>query len=166
MSLVRIVQFLEEIGIAVRRAELAEDTFLPGVLVEAGGLVIDAARLAHPGDLLHEAGHLAVLTAAERAKAGADLQSGPGEEIAAIAWSYAACVHLGLDAAVVFHDDGYKGEGAALRENFSAGRYIGVPLLQWYGLTRERANGAAGAETMEREGGEGAYPRMVRWLRE
>ena len=170
MSLARIVRFLQEIGIAVRRAELTGETFLPGVLVEAGGLVIDEARLVHPGDLLHEAGHLAVLTAAERANAGADLQSGPGEEMAAIAWSYAACVHLGLDATAVFHDAGYKGEGAALRENFSEGRYIGVPLLQWYGLTRERAR-AEGARTgaVESGGGEVAeavYPRMGRWLRE
>lgn len=161
MSLLRISGFLAEIGIDVRRGELPEGTFLPGVQVEAGGLVVDEARLAHPGDLLHEAGHLAVMTSAERATAGADLAAGPGEEMAAIAWSYAACVHLGLDAAVVFHDAGYKGEGAALRENFAAGRYLGVPLLQWYGLTRERAAEAGAAGTSD-----AVYPRMGRWLRE
>jgi hypothetical protein len=37
------------------------------------------------------------------------LESTPGEEMAAIAWSYAACVHLGLEPTVVFHSDGYKG---------------------------------------------------------
>ena len=159
MTLERIVGFLTEIGVGVRRAELAAETFLPGVLIEAGGMVVDEARLAHPGDLLHEAGHLAVLTSEERARAGENLESGPGEEMAAIAWSYAACVHLGLDAGVVFHDAGCKGGGASLRENFSAGRYVGVPLLAWYGLTRERAGGAgAGEETV--------YPRMARWLRE
>lgn len=151
----RLVGFLEEIGFTVRRAELPEGTFLPGIQIEAGALLVDEARLAHPGDLLHEAGHLAVLAPAERRVAGENLASGPGEEMAAIAWSYAACVHLGLDPALVFHDHGYKGEGQALRENFAAGRYIGVPLLQWYGLTRERADGA----------GAPVYPRMGRWLR-
>jgi len=157
MSLERILGFLAEIGVPVRRAELAEATFLPGVRIEAGGLVVDEARLAHPGDLLHEAGHLAVLKAEERARAGDDLESGPGEEMAAIAWSYAACVHLGLDAGVVFHDAGYQGGGAALRENFSAGRHVGVPLLAWYGLTRERAEADAP--------GHAVYPRMQSWLR-
>ena len=157
MILPDIVGFLTEIGIPVRRDALPAETFLPGILVDAGGLVIDETKLRHPGDLLHEAGHLAVLTSEERARAGANLESGPGEEMAAIAWSYAACVHLELDPAVVFHDDGYKGGGAALRENFADGRYLGVPLLQWYGLTRERAAGG--------EADEAVYPRMARWLR-
>ncbi len=155
MPLQRLVEFLEEIGLKVRRGALPEGTFLPGIQLEPDGLMIDEARLAHPGDLLHEAGHLAVLTPGQRRVAGENLDSGPGEEMAAIAWSYAACVHLGLDAAVVFHDQGYKGEGLTLRENFTAGRYIGVPLLQWYGLTREDTDGTGAA----------VYPRMERWLR-
>jgi hypothetical protein len=157
MILARVLGFLDEVGIPVRREALSAETFLPGILVDAGGLVIDEARLAHPGDILHEAGHLAVLTAEERARAGANLESGPGDEMAAIAWSYAACVHLGLEPAVVFHDQGYKGGGATLRENFSEGRYIGVPLLQWYGLTREREEGGDPKGAV--------YPRMARWLR-
>jgi hypothetical protein len=158
MILARMIDFLTEEGIPVRRGELPAETFLPGILVDAGGLVIDESRLKHPGDLLHEAGHLAVLTSEERARAGANLESGPGEEMAAIAWSYAACVHLEIDPVVVFHDDGYKAGGAALRENFAAGRYLGVPLLQWYGLTRERPSG--------RTADEAVYPLMARWLRE
>ena len=155
MPFQRVVEFLEEIGLTVRRAALPEGTFLPGIQLEGDGLVVDTERLLHPGDLLHEAGHLAVLTPSERRAAGANLNSGPGEELAAIAWSYAACVHLGFDAGLVFHDQGYKGGGQALRENFSAGRYVGVPLLQWYGLTREHADDTGAA----------VYPRMDRWLR-
>lgn len=155
MALENIIPFLQDIGLTVRRATLPEGTFLPGIRLEPGGVVIDEGRLAHPGDLLHEAGHLAVLTPEERATAGDNLASGPGEEMAAIAWSYAACVHLGLDPGLVFHDHGYKGGGAALRENFAAGHYVGVPLLQWYGLTRERPDGTDAP----------VYPRMTRWLR-
>ena len=46
----------------------------------------------------------------------------------AIAWSYAAAVHLGLDPAVVFHEAGYRGGSGSLIENFAQERYIGVPI--------------------------------------
>jgi hypothetical protein len=79
-------------------------------------------------------------------------------EMAAIAWSWAAALHLGIAPSTLFHPDGYKGGSAALIENFSAGRYIGVPMLEWLGLTvgdqRAQAEGIA------------PYPAMVRWLRE
>ena len=56
-----IVAFLEEIGLPVRFRDLDEAGFLPGITVEAGGLNVDREKLLYPGDLLHEAGHLAVL---------------------------------------------------------------------------------------------------------
>lgn len=156
MALDRILPFLAEIGIVVRERPLAAPTFLPGILIERGELVIDREKLAHPGDLLHEAGHIAVMPPSVRPQMNdGDLQSGPGEEMAAIAWSYAAAQRIGLDPAVVFHPAGYKNEAASLLENFAAGRYIGVPLLQWYGLTKEREDGS----------GAPVYPRMSRWLR-
>lgn len=150
-----IVSFLSEIGIAVRERPLPTETFVPGIFIEHGALVIDRQTLSYPGDLLHEAGHIAVMLPAERAALHDNLQTGPGEEMAAIAWSYAAAVHLGIDPAVVFHPDGYKGAAQSLLENFTCGRYLGVPLLQWYGLTRERDDGS----------GAPVYPQMSAWLR-
>lgn len=155
MHLDRIVAFIKSIGLRVHERPLSEPTFLPGILIERGELVIDPAKLAHPGDLLHEAGHIAVMPPSERPNLTADLHSGPGEEMAAIAWSYAAAVHLELPIAELFHADGYKGGSASLAENFSKGDYFGVPLLQWYGLTRERDDGSGAA----------VYPRMDAWLR-
>lgn len=155
MPLNRILPFLAEIGIAVREDKLPADTFVPGIRIDAGTLVIDRARLSYPGDLLHEAGHIAVVLPAERAHLSNNLHTGPGEEMAAIAWSYAAALHLEIDPAIVFHPHGYKGGAQALRENFQAGRYIGVPLLQWFGLTHERSEDPARP----------VYPRMSRWLR-
>ncbi len=155
MPLARMLPFLAEIGLVVRERPLPAATFLPGILIERGTLVIDRDRLAYPGDLLHEAGHLAVVPPAERATLHDNLQTGPGEEMAAIAWSYAAALHLGIDPAVVFHSAGYKGGAQSLIENFGAGRYFGVPLLQWYGLTRERDDGSGAA----------VYPKMDGWLR-
>jgi hypothetical protein len=148
-ELAAIVAFLRRIGIEVRLETLGEGTFLPGLAIQHGALAIDEARLLYPGDLLHEAGHLAVMTAGERAQCDGDAGADGGAELAAIGWSYAAALAIGLDPAVVFHPHGYKSGAASLLENFAAGRYLGLPLLQWYGLTR--------AET---------YPQMDRWLRE
>lgn len=153
MPLDRILPFLAEIGIAVRERPVTEATFLPGVLIERGTLIFDRSQAA-PGDLLHEAGHLAVMLPAERQSASGDLGTGPGEEMAAIAWSYAASRHLGLALEVVFHPQGYHGGSQALIENFSEGRYIGVPMLQLFDMTRERGDAAAVV-----------FPRMQCWLR-
>jgi hypothetical protein len=143
----RIAAFLNEIGLPLRARATPDGTFLPGIHVEEGGLTVDESRLAYPGDLLHEAGHLAVVTADQRRSLSGDTGDEGGEELAAIAWSYAAALHLELDPAVVFHADGYRGGSADLLENFREGRYMGVPYLQWIGLT-------------DRD-----YPKMIRWLR-
>ena len=155
MPLARILPFLSAIGIIVHERPLPDATFVPGIFIDAGELVIDREKLSYPGDLLHEAGHIAVMRPSERAALHDNLQTGPGEEMAAIAWSYAAALHLGLDPAVVFHPAGYKGDSQCLLENFAAGRYLGVPLLQWYRLTRERDAGTD----------EPVYPKMSQWLR-
>jgi hypothetical protein len=156
-----IVGFIQEIGLSISEAKLSDPTFLPGILVKNGGLVIDPAKLAHPGDLLHEAGHLAVVPADDRSALNGqvDLEEGPMEpvEAQAIAWSYAAALHLGLDPRVVFHSTGYMGMAERLLMNFELGVYIGVAGLADAGLTitpREAfITGAA------------PYPAMLRWLR-
>ena len=150
----RIVAFLREIGIPVEAAELVDDTFLPGIAVVGGRLRVDPIRLAWPGDLLHEAGHVAVGDPLRRDEGVSD---DPGEEMAALAWSYAAASHLGLDPSVPFHEGGYRGEGEALAENFSRGGYVGVPMLAMWRLTIEphRAK-AAGVQ---------GYPHMLAWRR-
>jgi len=144
----QIARFLNGIGLPVSAGEVPERTVLPGIHVAGGGLIVEEARLAYPGDLLHEAGHLAVAPAAQRKSIEGDTGDSGGEEMAAIAWSYAAAVQLGLSPDVVFHAAGYRGGSRAIIENFSEGRYIGVPFLKWIGLTGE------------------AYPEMTRWLRD
>ncbi len=153
----QIAAFLRGIGLVVVPEQTGSGSFLPGVEVIPNGLRVDETHLAHPGDLLHEAGHLAVLSPAERAMAAEDAGDDGGLEMAAIAWSYAACLYLGLDPAIVFHPDGYRGASQALIENFTAGRYFGVPVLQWLGLAVEPQHAAPGQP---------AYPCMIRWLRD
>jgi hypothetical protein len=142
-----IVEFLTTIGLEVRLEQIEGSTVLPGMTVDRGALVVDETRLAHVGDLLHEAGHLAVVPAADRGALTVDMGSDGGNEMAALAWSYAAALHLRLAPEVVFHDDGYRGGARSLIENFEQGRYVGVPILVWRGMTT--------AET---------FPSMARWL--
>ncbi|MEW5836972.1 MAG: hypothetical protein AB1832_18070 [Pseudomonadota bacterium] len=155
-SLPLIVGFLRRIGLVVDERTLAEPTFLPGIRVERGGLVFDPYRLAHPGDLLHEAGHLAVVPPGQRATMDGAIDADPGEEMAAIAWSWAGAQDLGLAPEALFHADGYKGGSDALIENFLQGRYIGVPLLEWRGMTDWQQPCAQHSATR--------YPAMKRWL--
>jgi hypothetical protein len=152
----QIARFLAEIGLTLRWEQVEERTPLPGIRIDRGTLVVDRERLQHPGDLLHEAGHLAVITAEERAQLVGDAGSDPAREMMAIAWSYAALRHLRLDPGVVFHVGGYRGGSRSLIENFSAGRYIGVPVLQWLGMTADATRAA--------ELGVEPYPKMLKWL--
>jgi hypothetical protein len=152
----RIVDWLREIGLTVRMAPLGGDTFLPGVTLEPGGLIVDPERLLYPGDLLHEAGHLACMEPARRNATGSSAGSDMGDEIAAQTWSYAAAVHLKLPPETVFHAAGYRGSATALIEAYRDGK-AGVPLLQWMGLTLDSRH-AAEASTPP-------FPHMIRWLR-
>ncbi|MBI3821580.1 MAG: hypothetical protein HY289_02760 [Planctomycetes bacterium] len=151
-----IVEFIRGIGLECRAGTVHGDTVLPGIAIEGEALVFDGGRLRHEGDLLHEAGHLAVMPPARRRQAHRTVGKFAAEEMMAIAWSYAACVHLQLDAAVVFHADGYRGESAALIENFTQGRYLAVPALQWLGMAAD----ARRARSL----GVAPYPAMIRWL--
>src|SRR5690606_25353335 len=128
-----ILSFLETIGIPVAIERVEGKTFIPGAVVRDGALVFDPETLPWPGDLLHEAGHIAVTDPALR-PALCDVSQDPGEEMGAIAWSYAAALAAGVDPAEVFHPFGYKGEAAKLLADFTSGRYIGVPMLQWFGM--------------------------------
>lgn len=134
----RIVQFLRDIGLEVKDAVLADDCFLPGIRITQGGLQVDRQRLRWPGDLLHEAGHLAVVPAALRPGMDDALEDLPavehGGEMEATAWAWAALSHLQLPAHVLFHDGGYRGHAAGLRLNFEMGVYLGVSGLVQAGL--------------------------------
>jgi hypothetical protein len=156
----KIIGFLKVIGLEVVMRPIEHPTFLPGLLLENGKIIADPDKLLHPGDLLHEAGHLAAYPPEERKTIGDPLPEhmAGGFEVMALAWSYAACLHIGLHPSVVFHAGGYKGEGDNILENFAGGYYIGVPMLQYLGLAYEEKKAA---ELNIRP-----YPNMVRWLRE
>lgn len=145
-----IVTFLRSIGIPVEAMALPEDGLLPAMTVCDGVLLYDPDRLEWPGDLLHEAGHIAVTDPAFRPTVS-EFDSDGGDEMAAIAWSYAAALAAGIDPREVFHDHGYRGGGSYLADNFAAGQYVGVPMLEYYGLAARD--------------GDVRYPVLQRWLR-
>lgn len=156
----KCISFLNEIGIETKFEKLDEPCFLPGLSIRNGSIIIDKEALSYPGDILHEAGHIAVVPVAERpaltASAIEKREMRGAEEMMAIAWSYAACIYVGLDPYVVFHDDGYKGGGSYIADNFANKNYFGLPMLQWKGMTLDEAN--ATKQNLP------PYPYMMKWV--
>lgn len=149
-----ILSFFTNIGLLYKLETVGKPSFLPGIKIEKGCLLIDTDRLLYPGDLLHEAGHLACMPPEIRQVMDGELENVDlhrGGEMMSLAWSYAACVHLKLDPTVVFHEDGYKGESRSIINNFNSGSYIGVPLLVWSGMCNH---------SNETNG----YPQMKTWI--
>jgi hypothetical protein len=154
----KIAAFLQEIGLDIRPGAIDQGPIFQGIKVERGVLIYDAEQLPFPGDLLHEAGHLAVKSPDARRHADANMGYDPAEEMMAISWSYAAALHLGIPPEVVFHDAGYRDGSQSLLDNFAEGRYLAVPMLQWLGMTQDAKHAA--------ENGAAVYPQMKCWLRQ
>lgn len=154
-----IIGFLNETGIEVSEAELNNDCFLPGLFPKGCGMLLDRKKLKYPGDLLHEAGHIAVTEAHLRPLIGTpempEQWPRTGDELGAILWSYAAVCKLKIPAEVVFHPDGYKGDSEWLIKQFEDGNYIGLPLLIWMGFCFAE-EGCSNST---------AFPTMQKWLR-
>lgn len=158
----KMILFCNSIGIKVIKKRNIENSFLPGLSLGANVIYVDYERLVHPGDLLHEAGHLAVTVSEERMLIGTGKRPKEwptqGDEVAAMLWSYAALVHLNLPIEYVFHAEGYKGESPWLIDNYTSYNYMGLPLLEWMGLTYSKEK----AEIM----GVLPFPNMIQWIRD
>jgi hypothetical protein len=152
-----ITGFLEKIEIPVSVGKVSQGSFLPGIEIVSGAIVFDPETLLYPGDLLHEAGHIALIPAEHRNKVSGNMAeqkfTGGGEEIAVLLWSYAASLFIGLSPEVVFHPHGYKGQSDWLLQQYADKTFIGLPLLQWMKLCKP------GNE-------EDGFPVMQKWLRD
>ncbi len=151
-----IIAFIRSIGIEIAPGMVPTNSFLPGVEIVNGQLVYDENILEYPGDLLHEAGHIALVPEVHRQKLSGNVAehefTDNGEEIGVMLWTYAACRSVGLPPEIVFHSKGYKGQSSWLLEMYGSGNYIGLPLLQWMGMC------SRGDEVTP-------FPHMIRWLR-
>lgn len=156
----RIIYFLDNAGIKITESELNDDCFLPGLYPYGNGILLDKSGLKYPGDLLHEAGHIAVTSEQLRPLIGTkempEKWPKHGDELGAILWSYAAVCHLKIPANVVFHPFGYKNDSEWLIEQFESGNYIGLPLLVWMGFCDDLNDN----KTDNTE-----FPQMKKWLR-
>lgn len=157
-----ITGFLSGIGITVTEGPVPANSFLPGLCIVNGTIVYDIAALRWPGDLLHEAGHIATMPSALRHLLNDTLQesiSAPhAGEVEATAWAYAAIVHLGLSPSVLFHVEGYDGRSESLIMTYTHGVYPGCFGLSQAGMTLLGTEAQLAAVP--------PYPHMVRWLRE
>lgn len=152
----RILNFFDEIGLPHQYTMLHGKTFLPGMKIDNGTLLIDPDKIEHPGDLLHEAGHIAVTPRGMRNGLVGDMKGAGhkgGDEMAAIAWSWAALKHICLPPEVVFHREGYRGGSQCLIRAFTSGGGFGHPLLYAWSMCQQP------------EQPEG-FPKMIRWFRE
>jgi len=157
----KCVSFLNEVGIHTSFKSLTTDTFLPGFHIENGTIIIDKSMLKHPGDILHEAGHIAVVSSANRRrlteKSIIKSRDREAEEVMAIAWSYAACLYLNIDPVFVFHEDGYRDGSSSIIESCEKNEYIGMFMLQSIGMAVDRKH-------KKYEGT--SHIHMTKWLRE
>lgn len=155
------VAFLNSIGIETSFRRIGNKSFLPGLLINNGMIIIDVEALEHPGDILHEAGHIAVVPGIDRSGLSErniiNRKDREKEEIMAIAWSYAACMHLFINPFFVFHEQGYRGGRDYITNGCRDKNYIGLSLLEKIGMTVNEKN----ARRMNIP----AYPHMIKWLR-
>lgn len=167
--------FVCRLGIPVRfRSARWKNEVLPGLLVWRGGITVDPDRCLGPDDLLHEAGHLAVLPGSFRRYASGDVDISLGDRIEtylrsnfwdkdgaenptarallqaseseAIAWGYAAQVYLGLKPRLRLAGSS-KQECAETCDALAMGCHFGVHGLQAAGMTKARD----------------FFPKMLRW---
>lgn len=165
----RCVAFLESIGLSVRIIEkVPEDSFLTTVYIDCGTLCITAQ--ASVSDLLHEAGHVALIPSKYRLRAKGDLyealtdmwdevfdtepedspiwraamQCGDTE---ATAWAWAAGTHLGYKHEDIINTEQYDGDGDEIRFMLNAKQYFGIHGLMASGMTTKAT-----------------YPTLTKWL--
>lgn len=129
-ELAAILECLRDKGLTVVVGRVPVDALLPAMTVQRAVLLYDPARL----DTL------------------AKVRDNPAVEMAAIARSYAAAMLIGVPIGTLFHTD-YKGGPDSLTAAFASGGFIGLSMLQLWGMA-------------VRDDGEGAYfPAIRAWLR-
>jgi hypothetical protein len=178
-----LISFFRSIGlVVVETTDLRDDSFVPGVWLDHGSLVVNLG-VAHVGDVLHEAGHLALIPSCMR-----DLvRPGqlPGEELTraldkycsehlfsdaqgredpifrailqmgdceVTAWSYAACSALGVSPEVLF---AARTDGTVPYNGGGNEIWEGLDARAYFGINGLQAAGYCTVRD---------FPTMRRWL--
>lgn len=176
-----IVAFLREIGLPLAVGPFGGEGFLPGVTIADGGLRVDPDHLYVSGDLLHEAGHMAIVPARLRGRLGNNLEEslrdllvGDDDPLAALAlhhtetmataWSYAALRALNLPPEVIFFAGGYHMDPEQQQRFLGlldSGNNFGILHLARAGMT-----GPCGFMSILQQNGLPPYPQMTKWLQD
>jgi hypothetical protein len=165
---------LATIGIEAEKRSHASG-FLDGIRIEKGRLLYSSD--APPSNLLHEAGHLAIMPTAFRhlaedrlsqvfAAMGEALQRRMDEtgnpddpliraimqcsDMEATAWAWAFGVRVGLPHDIIILDSEYGGDGAGVRMQVSHGMYLGINGLRAAGMVQSVRT----------------YPQLSKWLQD
>jgi len=173
----KVARWLTKIGLKVEQGTRFEVPFNVGIWIEDGGLIYDPAE-AHPGNLLHDAGHLAIIPSIIRPLAKGDIIASieqpieayldshqdafeklPEDPIAraclqcgdaeAIAWAYAAAIAARVDPWLTC-EQGFSNRNDA--EHIYRGLQVGAHL---------GVNGLRAAGFIERVDD---FPRLTKWV--
>lgn len=167
---IKVKSFLQSIGISVTQGKVPRTSFLPNVIIKNGCLIYDDKI--EVSDLLHEAGHVAIVPAKYRAICNGDMDKSmlrvwakaerAGEtkfdspiywqliqasECEAIAWAWAVGKHLGLLEAEIIPDHHYDMTGVVQRAKLAAKQHFGINGLRASGMI----------ESVKK------YPHLTRW---
>ena len=176
------ISFVQGIGLEVVTRDSGVRGFIEGVRVRAGVLHVGLDTV-FPGDVLHEAAHLALIPLRFRHLADGDLRDvnkamrnyveahGEGlmrhpedplcravlqaDEQEAAAWQYAAALKVGLPDVWLFPDDAFEGNGKAVLQYLKLKRHMGINGLQAARWTLVRKNPHIDLPV---------YPELAHWL--
>lgn len=172
-----VLDFLGHLGLPVHAvSRVPEGSFMATVFIRDGGLeVLPQATVA---DVLHEAGHLAVIPSRFRTYAQDDVDQAiermfealadeaddtplmtaamHAGETEATAWAWAVGCYLGLPSDVIIQDADYDGTGADIRTALTHGAYQGIQGIGHAGFC------ARGAR--DRAQGRPTFPTLAYWL--
>lgn len=170
------MEFLQSIGLPARLVPGAQG-FIDLIRIKQGTLEIDPA--CPVSNLLHEAGHLAVVPQRFRSLMDGNLDDSfammfeqlqsldlppddpltiaclQSSECEATAWAWAVGEHLGIPPKARILDDEYSGDGATVRLQLMGCAYFGINGLAHAGFCVTRARPGVSLP---------AYPKLAYWL--
>lgn len=171
----RITKFLNDIGIKTHDSPGASG-LVDGVEIRGGELHID--HDCSVSDLLHEAGHIAIIPLQFRPHLGGNLHKGmkiiwdeltamnlhpdhslhraviQASDAEATAWAWAAGLKIGLPHQEIIGDEDYQGYGRGIKEMLQYNAYAGINGLAHAGMCKR------GITTPKEQ----HYPIMQRWV--
>lgn len=177
-----VVSFLNSIGLKTTITQdmsFFQKTFIKNILIKDGELLINNKTTI--SDLLHEAGHLAILHPQYRKLANNNISGVLKkmimeinvlqkenqkyqycEDECATAWAYAVGVHLQLQDKIIIHKKQYQNTGADVIFGLKHNCHRGIKELQYAGFCVQRSS----AKLLEEFADLPVYPQLAKWVQD